>query len=354
MTSKILHLPTSTGGNSIGLSTAEKLLGYDSKILTLSSQFNQYPADIDLKASENPRLINLINRLTTFFKVRNQFDVYHFNFGTTLLDLSRFGIPLADLPFYKKNAKKIVTYNGCDIRQKYPTMNHYKIAACHEKACYNGQCNSGELDKIRRLKIKKMQQYVDKIFAVNPDLIKFLPEGAEFLPYTIANWDKIKKPSTQKSNKALRIVHAPTNRAAKGSKYVESALNKLSKKYNNIDIIFVENKTHEEALNIYKTADLVIDQVLIGWYGAFAVEVMKMGIPVACYIREEDLIHIPEKMRFDLADTIINIDPFSIEEKIGHYLENPNLLKDKAQAALDYVHYWHNPIRIAKYVAEFY
>ena len=70
-------------------------------------------------------------------------------------------------------------------------MAQYEIAACHDKACYNGQCNSGDLDKIRRLKIKKMERYVDKIFAVNPDLIKFLPDGSEFLPYTIANWGKI-------------------------------------------------------------------------------------------------------------------------------------------------------------------
>ena len=149
-------------------------------------------------------------------------------------------------------------------------------------------------------------------------------------------------------------MHAPTNRVAKGSKYIESALNKLSQKFKNIEVVFVENKTHEEALSIYKTADLIIDQVLIGWYGAFAVEVMKMGIPVACYIREEDLVHIPEKMRFDLADAVINIDPFSIEQTLGDYLENPFRFKAKSQAVLDYVHYWHDPKRIAKYVAEFY
>ena len=31
---------------------------------------------------------------------------------------------------------------------------------------------------------------------------------------------------------------------------------------------------------MYAQADLVVDQVLIGWYGALAVETMAMGKPV--------------------------------------------------------------------------
>ena len=38
----------------------------------------------------------------------------------------------------------------------------------------------------------------------------------------------------------------------------------------------VENTPHTKALKIYEEADIVIDQVLIGWYGGFGVEVMKM------------------------------------------------------------------------------
>ncbi len=57
------------------------------------------------------------------------------------------------------------------------------------------------------------------------------------------------------------------------------------KKYKNIRFEIIENKPNKEAIEIYKKADIVIDQVLVGWYGAFAVEVMKMGKPVAVFIR---------------------------------------------------------------------
>lgn len=351
MSLKILHLPTSTGGNSSGLSLAEKELGYISDVLTFSEQFNKYDSDINLNLSQRNFLNRIYIRMKTFLKVRNKYDVYHFNFGTSLLDFGRFGLPLLDLPFYKKTAKKIVTYNGCDARQKYPSMSTYKIAACHEKNCYKGMCNSGKLDKIRQIKIRKMAKCAHHIFALNPDLLKFLPENASFVPYTISNWNTIKKVNKQRSKK-IKIVHAPTNRDAKGTRYIETALSKLSTKYRDIEVIFVENKTFEDAIAIYQTADLVIDQVLIGWYGAFSVEVMKMGIPVACYIRQEDLKYIPSKMALDLNQAIINVSPFTIFNELEKVIENRAMLVEKGRAGLDYVHTWHEPKKIATTILE--
>ena len=56
----------------------------------------------------------------------------------------------------------------------------------------------------------------------------------------------------------------------------------------------------------------MIDQILAGWYGAFGVEVMKMGKPLGVFIRDEDLKFVPKDMAKDLLDTVINIHPFNI------------------------------------------
>ena len=57
---------------------------------------------------------------------------------------------------------------------------------------------------------------------------------------------------------------------------------------------------HAEAMKLYAQADLVIDQLLAGWYGGFAVETMAMGKPVVCYIRAEDLQFVPPAMVAEL------------------------------------------------------
>jgi hypothetical protein len=122
-----------------------------------------------------------------------------------------------DLPLYKGRGRIVVTYNGCDARQKYPTMDRVPFSACHNGACYGGKCNPLRSDERKRKRIEKFSRYADVIFAVNPDLLRFLPDCAEFLPYTIANWEVIEATSWRPPDGKLRIVHAPTNRAAKSA-----------------------------------------------------------------------------------------------------------------------------------------
>jgi len=343
---KVLHLPTSVGGNAWGLAQGERRIGLDAKVLTTSNTWLGYPSDISLHWDKKGSAAVFLSSIKTFLKYRNRFDVFHFNFGSTLIDFRTYGIHLWDLPFYPKNKKIVFTYNGCDARQKFKTMERVEFASCYEEECYSGMCNSGTRDRLREKRIDIVSRHAHHIFAVNPDLLYFLPESiSSFLPYSIASWHEIQT-LPYKIDRKIRIVHSPTNRAAKGSSYIIQALVNLKKRYP-IEIILIENVPHQKALEDYKKADVVIDQVLIGWYGGFAVEGMKMGKPVCAFIREEDLKFIPEGMARDLKEAIININPFNIETVLEEYLQNPHLLNQKSNAGLEYVHRWHNPLYVA-------
>jgi hypothetical protein len=349
---KIIHLPTPVGGGAWGVAAGERELGLQSEVLILYDSWLNYPADrIIFKTHPNSyfeKLTNLAVRIKEVTNIRNNYDIFHFNFGTSLIDHPSIGLPLADLPFYKKKGKIVVTYNGCDARQKYPTMKRVEIAACHNINCYNGMCNSGKLDQERQLRIKKFDKYADAIFAFNPDLLHFLPERAKFLPYAVASWYDIKTLPFKGIDKRLKIVHAPTNRAAKGSDIIIEALNKLEENYGDIiDIILVENIPHKEAIAIYEQADLIIDQILIGWYGGFAVEALKMGKPVMVFIREEDLKFIPAEMAEQCNQAFINANPLNIYEKLCSIAENPGILENYRNAGLEYVNKWHDPLFVA-------
>ena len=90
----------------------------------------------------------------------------------------------------------------------------------------------------------------------------------------------------------ITILHAPSDPAKKGTRFVRDAVERLGRHFP-IRFLQVSGLPHAEAMKLYPQADLVIDQVLGGWYGGFAVELMAMGKPVACYIRDEDLRFIP-------------------------------------------------------------
>jgi len=336
---KILHLPTSTAGFASGLSFAERKNGFQSDVLIRDENIFQYPVTYKVNLNNSSYFLKVLRQLKTFLKVRKIYDVFHFNYGSSLLDFYFVGLPLLDLPFYK--GKKIITFNGSDARGwAYPIYKD-SIALFLDDAY-----GSIRLIKIKRffysIKFRKVKRYADHVFAVNPDLLRYLPEGASFLPYSISHWETINKTPNLKK-KAIKIVHSPTNRKLKGSDFIITAVNKLCDEFNHVEFILVENLKHEEALKVYQSADLVIDQVLIGWYGGFGVEVMKMGKPLGVFIREEDLHFIPKQMADDLKISIINITPFNIYETLKEYILNPELLLEKSSQGYDYVCKWHDP-----------
>ena len=112
----VLHLPTQVGGNSWGLAQAENQIGMHSRVLYKCENWLSYPGDIILPYSK-VKIIELFILLKEFYNIVGKYDVYHFNFGSTLIDCPMFGLDLFDLPFYKKK-NIFVTYNGSDARQR--------------------------------------------------------------------------------------------------------------------------------------------------------------------------------------------------------------------------------------------
>ena len=184
---RVLHLPMPVAGMPWALAQGERGLGLESQVLYSHSNWLDYPSDICLNLEQvDGDLMKIRKLISTFFSVRNKFDVFHFNYGRTLIHTEKFGIVQAELPFYTDRAKLFVTYNGCDARQKFPTMTRTMISPCHDAECYNGICNSGKRDRMRRKSIDKMAKYVRHMWAVNPDLLHFLPKekSSKFLPPT--------------------------------------------------------------------------------------------------------------------------------------------------------------------------
>ena len=122
MTINILHLPNSIGGNAVSLVEGERTLGLNSRALSVVNTHFDHPMDIYVDLTNKNLFQQFLARLRTFFKYRQGFDVYHFNFGASLIHAPRYGLNLLDLPYYDHKAIKIMTYQGCDARQKYPTI----------------------------------------------------------------------------------------------------------------------------------------------------------------------------------------------------------------------------------------
>jgi hypothetical protein len=200
-----------------------------------------------------------------------------------------------------------------------------------------------------------MAKYVRQMWAVNPDLLHFLPkEKASFLPYAVI-MDKSPPKKPTFDQKKLKVVHAATDRGKKGSEIIIAAMEQVKRTAaGRVEFQIVENLSHEQATKVYREADLIIDQILVGWYGGFAVEVMSMGKPVICRIAKEDLHFIPEQMAADLQDAFIHGEETNLKEVILRCIEDREFLQRKAEAGLDYALTWHDPKYVASITKEAY
>lgn len=347
---KILHLPTATGGNSFGLSKAEKYIGLDSQVLYRFDGDFRYPHEMLL--SKKPSLLLILLGAIKFHLFdKKKFSIFHFNYGSTIINYPKWGVNNLDLFLFKKD-KVFVTYNGSDARKYYNNF----IGKFLLDSDYL------ELFKLSKKKIKNIEKRIEKLsriashnFFLNPDLKKFLPSNSSFIPYTIANWNTIKISQPKLNTNTIKIVHAPTNRSIKGTKFILSAIENLETLYpSRIDFILIENLSNQAAMEIYKAADLVIDQLIIGWYGAFSVECMKMGKPIMVYIHQEDLVHIPPEMALDLMDSVVNTNILDIQAHIERIILNKQILLEYSAKSLYFVEKWHNPVTVAKLMNQYY
>ena len=359
---KVLHVPTNTGANPQGLARAERALGLGSWAVAL--QQTPFNMDIDevLWAESMSAVHRLISQVQLIHRAVRDYSIVHYNNGKTIAALPlpvaktsmstrqrlvvaayrRYATLLQRYELYLLRRRKIpyfVTYQGSDARQQDYCLKNFEISFFREPGC-----DAGSTEEHIRQQIRLLSANANKIYALNPDLLHVLPGKAEFLPYACVdlnawtpNWAHAKRPL---------VIHAPSRRWVKGTHYVLDAVERLKAEGLDFDFELVENMTHAAARRRYERAHLLIDQLLAGWYGGLAVELMALGKPVICYLREGDLGFLPDAMRCDLP--IINATPQSVYDVLRDWLGRPlSAWRERGNVSRAYVEAWHDPLKIA-------
>lgn len=338
---RILHCPSATGGQAWTLSRAERGLGYQSDNVIFRGSYISYFHDENLNLSYRRPFLSSFKVLIFFLKAVRKYDVFHFYFGHSMLPF------YFDLPILKLLRKKIFfTFQGCDIRRKKYCLANFKINACRE--CLSPGCKNKFHDFLKILKLKIMVFFANKTFVLNPDL-KVISPTSEMMPYANVDLNKWTfLPLEEK--KEIEVLHAPTDREIKGTKYVLEAMSKLKNDGYPVKLKLVENIPNNEMLDYCKNADIVVDQLSVGWYGGFAVEMMALGKPVICYLNEDHLRFV------SWADEIpiVNANKDNIHDKLKWLINNSERRKNLGRAGRNYVEKYHNPLKIAKDMINFY
>ncbi|MBI6545881.1 MAG: glycosyltransferase [Cyanobacteria bacterium NC_groundwater_1444_Ag_S-0.65um_54_12] len=367
-TLRVLHCPLMVGGNPQSLARAERALGVESWSVAFRDTFARYPCDEILWQDQEAIWQFEWKRWRLLWRSLWDFDVIHFNFGMSILphwvpvDSTIFGsapksvrhayqlyarlFELRDLPLLKRAGKGIVvTYQGNDARQGDYCRNHFAISPVTE---VDPREYSAESDAHKRWKIRKFASYADRSYALNPDIMHVLPPETAFLPYAHIDLTEWNYQDPDGRIPAVPVVlHAPSHQGMKGTRFVQAAVARLRAEGIPFEYIQLAGLSQAKARELYQQADLLIDQVLCGWYGGLAVELMALGKPVVCYLREPDLRFIPEGMRQDLP--LIQAEPSTLYEVLKEWLTmRKSELAKQGRKSREFVEKWHDPKKIAR------
>lgn len=341
----IIHAPKNPAGLATSLAVGERALGHRVTTVEMLRSFRGAEADHSLELDRD-RGARYVANCVSAATAHESSDILNLWFGATYVHFPRFGAALLDLPLLARKAKVIATYVGSDIRL---ASEHSPQVSAVQIRRLRGRQSRRALqwhEFMQRRSARKMQRYAAHVFAMNPDLLRYLaPGAATFLPYAVADLAQRREPIRETG--PLRILHAPTDRAIKGTDVVLEAVRAVnSARAGSIELVVLDRVPRSTFLAELAMSDLYVDQLLLGWYGVSAVEAMLVGTPVACFIDDQDLVHIPAEMAAEIP--LLRCEPSSLEQTLTRLVSDRSQLAATIEPARAFALRWHAPQVVAQ------
>ncbi len=349
MPHKILHIaPFNTSDVPMTLVRAERALGFHSRLLTLGRDRRGYDEDICLQlpfldffgtrivkklvsdpaklrvdaASRPPETIprewhphGIMERSLVVFRERfwrpnirraikkyhlDQFDLYQLDGGLEFFRDGRF------VAARKAEGKKIICcYMGSDLRTR------------------------GVLPYI--------DETADLHITVEFDHLKLHPDIHHvFFPFEM---ERIALKQLEERS-PLFIGHAPTNRRAKRSDIIISAVQSLSLDFD-VRLRLIENVSYREAIAQKRQCDIFIDQLGDLGYGINSLESLAMGIPTCTCLAEGFTDVCPEH-------PFIEVNERNLREKLVKLITDFNLRKAMGLRGREWLAKHHDSVQVVK------
>ncbi len=141
----------------------------------------------------------------------------------------------------------------------------------------------------------------------------------------------------------IKVLHAPNHRLIKGTDFFVRAVEELAEEGLPVELVLVEKVSNSEVKRLMRDADIIADQLIIGWYAMFALEAMAMGKPVLCYLRDDLLELYRTAGVLDMEEhPIVSVTPFTVKERLRGLIRDRSALKELGMRSRQYVERYHS------------
>ncbi|WP_343606953.1 glycosyltransferase [Fluviicola sp.] len=298
---------------------------------------NEFGVYIPLYVPKSKPFSFLIHKLTYKRRIKKlirEADVIYYLWDSLLEE--------EDLAFARSLGKPIfIEWVGSDIRdpEKLRKINPWFDDTFDKGYEYKNLESSGRKNTVQ----VKFSNYGAKVLSA-PEMKLYVREDLFASPTTLfqrINLEHFTPAFPDVSNKRPKIVHSPSAPIAKGTPYIEQVIAELAESYD-FDFVYLTGMSRNEVLNEIRTADIFLDQIVIGGYGMASCEAMAFGKPAMCYL-------LPELFELGLpADCpIVNTNPENLKENLIRLLSDPHLRNETGIKSRKYAETYHDSDRIA-------
>lgn len=243
--------------------------------------------------------------------------------------------PIELLAYRLLKIRLFVWSYGGDVRSRAMTATLGEPNCCTNCTSQLVACVCDE--NIAKRNLDRLRDYATAIFSMG-DMAHYTPGSRNDLFYWPIDLDhdsgrryRVAYPQAVRSGQ-FRIAHAPNHKEFKGTGYLEDAVRELRSEGFDLTLVLVQGVSNDEALNLYRSADMVFDQCLIGFHGYFSLEAMAIGKPVMCYIRRpQEYLLAPDEC------PIINTHISTIKDDIRALLQDRSILETLGRRGRSYV-----------------
>lgn len=322
---RVLHIPEG-GLPMINLCRALRSKGINATACHFYGNRFNFESDVCLNLGNVPKSSREKKMKQYLNKAINQYDIFHFHFGSTFLP------DKSDLEILKKAGKKMVVHHrGSDARL---------LSSAKKKNPFVRVKPEWTEEKIRD-NLTKLSKYVDHAIALDYEIQSYISDyyqNTHVIPHIVDIASL--QPNYPKGNKKPLIVHAPTKRQLKGTEFILEAVEQLQNDGTSFDFQLIEGMDHQETMNLIAKADIVIDQLRIGSPGFLSTEAMALGKPIICYIREDLVDEYPDDF------PIVNANPDTITDVLSDLINQPAKWKELGVKGRAYVKQYHSATNV--------
>jgi len=264
-----------------------------------------------------------------------EYDLFHFHYART------FRRDYSDLERIRALGKPVLMHHwGNDVRTE---------AAARRLNPYAYAGDSPPPDVVHA-RLAVLSRYIDHALVQDYEVYPYVSEYYKQVHVVPIAYD-VRAVTPQfpdlESSEPL-VVHAPTNPLFKGTAFLEAAIDRLRREGFRFRYVRIEKTSNRRAVELYREADLVIDQILCGSYGMLAVETMSLGKPVVGFVRD-DLAST-----FPAPPPIISCNPDTLYDRMKELLLHPEKRLEAGQKGRRYVENYHDVRSVAGQLAELY